>query len=584
MRDEMVKLAAGYVRCSTDEQGATSIPQQKEELVKFAKLNNYHIIKWFVDEGKSGTSFEKRSGFMVMKNEVENHPSFHYVLVYDESRWGRAINPRENNYYRTHFEMRNVKVRMMHSSSRNEDDIGSYVVEVVESAEASEYSKKLSRSVRRGMLADQQGKYSRGGTAPYGYKRIAIDMQTGEKKELRDGLRSVPRQEKVVWELGNPLEVETIKLIFELRAEGIGYVGIADRLNSQNVPCPKRGRWKNKDQKWCGSTIIGIVENPVYMGERIYNRLSFSKIVAKEKRLDINLRGERVKIHNDQSEWKIIPDAHPAIVSKKLFADANRNHRPKREARVNQHFYKSEYLLTGLIKCKYCGFNFQGYHHTQTKHRYYVDGGYVNKGKSVCGSYSIRQDILEPFVLDNIKDIFQSSNSRKQIEDYLDQFIKSAPEETLREESLIAAQMQDTESSINNLLIVAEKGLYTESIINRMKELEKQNQDLRIKYEAIKGQNKQNGLRGLDKQTVVQMVCKFIDNFTENFANVSTIERKEMIRQVVDTIIIDKKEGKAHCFFKHLPGVEFEGSKKVENETLGVQTVALTGIEPVLPP
>jgi DNA invertase Pin-like site-specific DNA recombinase len=127
------------------------------------------------------------------------------IIAYDESRWGRAVNPRENAYWKIHFERHNVKVRLVHSGSKNENDIGSYVMEVVESAEASEYSKKLSRAVKRGMMSPQQAQYSRGGTAPYGYKRVAIDLQTGERKELRDGQRSVPRQEKVVWDLGNSL-------------------------------------------------------------------------------------------------------------------------------------------------------------------------------------------------------------------------------------------------------------------------------------------------------------------------------------------------------------------------------------------
>ena len=41
MVDGSIKIAVGYVRCSTDEQGATSIPQQQDDLQKFAKANNY---------------------------------------------------------------------------------------------------------------------------------------------------------------------------------------------------------------------------------------------------------------------------------------------------------------------------------------------------------------------------------------------------------------------------------------------------------------------------------------------------------------------------------------------------------------
>jgi DNA invertase Pin-like site-specific DNA recombinase len=315
---DRAKIAVGYCRCSTDEQSATSIPQQKEEIERWAVDNDFKIVEWICDEGKSGTSFLSRPGFAELVQRVETDPTFDFVLVYDESRWGRALNPRENAYWKVHFERHDVKVRIIHSNSKNGDDIGNYVVEVVESAEASEYSKKLSRAIRRGMLSSQQGIYSRGGTSPYGYKRMAIDLTTGERRELRDGMRSAPRQEKVVWELGSKEEVETVTKIFELRAQGSGYVTIADILNSEGIPCPKRGRWKNRDQKWSGVTINGIVANLSYTVARVYNRLSFSQILAKQKGYVLSS-----KKHNGKDEWIVEKNAHPAIVNKELFDKAN---------------------------------------------------------------------------------------------------------------------------------------------------------------------------------------------------------------------------------------------------------------------
>jgi len=69
---------------------------------------------------------------------VETTANFNFILVYDESRWGRPNNPRENTYWKVHTERYGVKVRIINSSSKNENDIGSFVTEVVESAEASE--------------------------------------------------------------------------------------------------------------------------------------------------------------------------------------------------------------------------------------------------------------------------------------------------------------------------------------------------------------------------------------------------------------------------------------------------------------
>ena len=164
-----IKIAVGYVRCSTDMQD-DSIEQQKKAIETWAKTNGYTVIEWFEDEGKSGTSFDKRPAFMRMVKRIESSPNFEHVLVYDESRWGRAGNPRESTYWKVHLERHGVKVRIVNSQSKNENDIGSYVVEVVESAEASEYSKKLSRSTLRGCFDNAAKGFSNGGTAPYGYK------------------------------------------------------------------------------------------------------------------------------------------------------------------------------------------------------------------------------------------------------------------------------------------------------------------------------------------------------------------------------------------------------------------------------
>ncbi len=539
------KTAVGYVRCSTDEQGATSIPQQKEEIERWAIANDFKIVEWFIDEGKSGTSFLARPGFAELVRRVENEPDFDYVLVYDESRWGRALNPRENAYWKVHFERHRVKVRVIHSNSKNGDDIGSYVVEVVESAEASEYSKKLSRAIRRGMLSSQQGVFSRGGTAPYGYKRVAIDLKTGERRVMRDGMRSVPKQEKVIWELGDELEINTVKRIFEMRANGVGYVGIADILNDEGIPCPKRGRWKNKDQKWTGVSILGIIQNPAYVGERVYNRLSFSKILAKEKGWD--LRG---KWFNEKSEWIVVADAHPAIVSRELFEKANAQTEP-RPVKPNQHYYRSTYLLTGLVKCVHCGFSYQGYHHKPTGNKYYIDGGYVNKGKSVCSWYSIRQDKLEDFILSSIKQTFLDPGSAQRVLEYVEEFNKQQPSAIQQRLESIGEILRENEGKIANLLSIAEEGAGLRSVSVRIRELEEIQEKLEQERRRLLALEPPK----LDPKRVANAVRVFLEDVERTFDELSVMERKEALKRIVEAILVNREERKVRCYIKPLPTI-----------------------------
>ncbi len=576
-----MKRAVGYVRCSTDEQGATSIPQQKLEIERWAEKNSYAMIRWFVDEGKSGTSFERRPAFKELIRVVELRPDFDYIIAYDESRWGRALNPRESNYWKMHFDKRNVKVRMVHSSSNNGDDIGSYVVEVVESAEASEYSKKLSRAIRRGMLSQQQGKYSRGGTAPYGYKRVAIDLQTGDRREMRDGLRSVPKQEKVVFELGPPLEVAIVRRIFQLKAEGRGFVTIADILNREKIPCPRRCRWRNTDQKWSMGTVRTILRNPAYTGRRVYNRLSFSKFVARERGEEACTTRERPKLTNNVADWIEVSDAHPAIVSGELFRQANAGmDRPV--IQPNGHYYRSRFLLTGLIKCTHCSFNYQGHRHKRSGISYYVDGGFINKGKSVCSWRSIRQDELESFVIESIREVLLAPSVRKNIEEELKRLLEGETSETNDAVQMRELQIKDVETKIGNLLALAEKGGHLDSIAERIRALEQELKELRSQGQPT--QEAQRGTR-LTAAETTEAVNTFLDNFEANLEQAPLPERKELIRRVIEKILVDSATTCTTVYVRQVPLLdEIQGLEKNNGGKYWVPSVALTGIEPVFPP
>ncbi|MBS3915217.1 MAG: recombinase family protein [Bacteroidetes bacterium] len=381
-------LAVGYVRCSTEMQD-DSVEQQKKEIQKWADTNGMKVIEWFEDESKSGTSFDKRPAFMRLMQRIETSSGFEYILVYDESRWGRPNNPRENTYWKFHAERYGVKVRVINSGSKNENDIGSFVTEVVESAEASEYSKKLSRSTKRGCIAKETSGYSSGGTAPYGYKRIAVDIASGNfLRDLPDGTYRRKGEEQVTFAPGDLFEVNVVKRIFEMKAKGIGLKSIANALNTENISCPRRGRWKNANQKWSSGTIRSIIQNPAYYGDRVYNRFPKNKLEGKS-------RGKR----NNASEWIVKEQAHEAIITKELFQRANAMNHIGFASGASKAVH-GPYLLSGLITCSKCGFKYSGYTRSKKDLRYYADSGYISKGRSVCDWNAIPKEKLENLILE----------------------------------------------------------------------------------------------------------------------------------------------------------------------------------------
>lgn len=541
-----IKVAVGYVRCSTDMQD-DSIEQQKKAIGEWARQNGYTVIEWFEDEGKSGTSFDKRPGFMRMVRRAESSPNFEHILVYDESRWGRPGDPRENNYWKTHFKRFGVLVTVVNSQSKSGNDIGSCVIELVESAEASEYSKKLSRSTLRGCIDNASKGFSNGGSAPYGYKRVAVDKLTGQViRELLPGEHRRKGEEKVIWELGDEAEVKTVQRIFRMKASGHGYRSIAEQLNAEKIPCPKRGRWRNKNQLWSMITVQNMITNPSYCGDRVYNRHPLSKKTKGES----NVLGKtKDRWISDKQEWVIQQDAHPAIVNRELFEKANSIPNRPTEARRNSHFYESQYLLTGMVKCEHCGFNFQGQTYRKTNHQYYVDGGNMNKGKSVCVRTSIRKEVLEDFVVELILESLPFSKPAARLEEMIREHLAGQRQG----DSIIAGlerRAQEIDRKIQNLLDAVEKGIDLDTVLYRIRELEEEKKALeRKRGESSVCQNR------LDPKAASSQVAEFFLNFRDKFANAPLAERKALLRQVVLGVSVNPSSRVAQCSVTKIPMV-----------------------------
>ena len=561
-----MNLAAGYVRCSTDMQD-DSVEQQKLEIQKWADANQFRILHWYEDEGKSGTSFDKRPAFQRMVRDVMNHPQFKHVLVYDESRWGRPNNPRENTYWKFHIERFGVRVRIINSGSKNENDIGSFVTEVVESAEASEYSKKLSRATLRGSSANALKGYSSGGTAPFGYCRVAVDKETGDKlRMLNPGEWMRSNKEKVIWDLGDPTEVDLVKRIFGMKASGLGMVTIADQLNREGIPCPQRGRWRNKDQKWCQGTIRSIITNKTYCGIRIYNRHPQSHITL--------ARGKRQWV-NPESDWLIARDAHPAIIPEELFIKANTSNR-RAFGTGSAQIVKSDYLLSGLMKCSHCGFNFSGQRYYKEGIFYYQDSGYINKGRSVCTSYLIRKEKIEDFVIKNIKQNILDSHCEKKLRQIIADKLQDRAAKKVPGLEKIEKVIGETDLQIGNLVDAIAKGVNVDTVLERIRELEAQKSRLQAQRQELRS----FAPDGDGVKQLTESILSELRHFENVFDQASILEKKSWIRRFVPKITVDRSKNQVICQIMKIPMVSHSMMTTLLPSESSIKCVAGTGLEP----
>jgi site-specific DNA recombinase len=130
----------------------------------------------------------------------------------------------------------------------------------------------------------------------------------------------------------------------------------------------------------------------MYYGLRAYNRFPKNELAGRP-------RGER----NPASEWVVKEEAHPGIVAKDLFDQAN-SVRTWKFAVGSRRAVQSTSILSGFIRCSRCGFSDNGYSRRGKQLRYYADSGFLAKGRSVCSWHVIPREPLERFVIDAIRE------------------------------------------------------------------------------------------------------------------------------------------------------------------------------------
>ncbi len=331
----------------------------------------------------------------------------------------------------------------------------------------------------------------------------------------------------------------------------------------------------NLDQKWSCGTVASIIKNPTYRGARVYNRL---------KKKGIGKFAPRFWV-KDQSNWTIIENAHAPIVNPEEWRAANPSAKNSDIGRLGRDRFDSPYVLSGLIICPKCNFNFSG--STQTigvpgkrrKRRTYTDSGYVNKGPTVCTSFSIGADKLEAALVSSIEKWSTSSTVREIFERCVDEGNKSKASIHRDRVEKDRTDILRLNNQILALVALAEKGVKLDEVADRMKQLEQERllAEQRVKEAATAKPPKEEIAKALDEARA------YFREFMRNWREGTNSERKSLIRQVVDRIVIDRERRVAKCYIQAMPkSVGRTLDNLLENSRTQILTVPPTGFEPVL--
>ena len=313
-----------YIRLSRedgDKQESESIGNQRKILQRYVKENNLCLVKEYVDDGISGTTFDRPS-FNELLQDIENQ-NINMVITKDLSRLGRDY-IKTGFYIEDYFPKNNVRYVAITDGIDTYIDSTNNDITPFKAIMNDMYVKDISKKIRSVLKEKQkQGEYMCSIPA-YGYKR----HPTTKNKLIVD--------EQVK---------DVVEKIFDMYANGHGSVEIVKFLNSNKYLSPtgyrKTGIVQDENQSgydWNEVTLCNMLKNEVYIGNTIQNKKSV-----------ISYKVKKIRTVEKESQIRV-DNTHEAIIDKDTFEKVQ----CIIEKRGTNTKLKYDYLLRGLLYCYHC--------------------------------------------------------------------------------------------------------------------------------------------------------------------------------------------------------------------------------------
>ena len=371
------KITALYCRLSQDdgrEGESNSISNQKEILAQFARANGFHNTMFFVDDGISGTTFD-RPDFQRMQRMIENG-EIGVVIVKDLSRFGRNYLD-VGEYLEIKYPTLGVRFIAIQENVDTLKNTGTEMMpfnNIFNEWYAAQTSKKI-RAVWKSK-AEKGERISQ--TVPHGYKKSEDN----------------PKQ----WIIDEPA-AKVVRYIFQLCIEGLGPTQIAHRLEDERILCPTayamaNGRKtpnplpKRGEYAWDGATVKHILANRQYTGCTV----NFKTTLVSYK--------VHKTVHNPEEEWQIIPNTQEAIIDEDTFNRVQE----LREGRRRNTATGRESLFSGLLYCADCKSKLYFCAAKSIKpHQEFHRCSAYKESRGTCSIHFIREVVLREMMLELVK-------------------------------------------------------------------------------------------------------------------------------------------------------------------------------------
>ena len=390
-----------YIRLSREDeekekyQESESIGNQRTLLMQYITQNKLNYIAEYVDDGISGTSFD-RPGFNRMIADIEAG-KINMVITKDLSRLGRNY-VQSGLYIENYFPEHEVRFVAILDNIDTAYDNSNNDIAPFKSILNEMYAKDTSKKINSVLQSKRNlGEYL--GTAPYGYK-----------KDPENKYHLIVDEEAA----------NVVKLIYEKYLEGFGTMQIADYLTKKKIPIPSDYNKRKKGTNgisygyWQQSTVRFILSNEIYTGTVIQGKRK--KVSFKSKKF-INLPEE---------DWVKVENMHEAIISKEDFERAKNVILSTKGTRIVQN----DYLFKGLLRCGEC----KGYIGIRSPDKngniYGRCQRYGRFGKfDVCSPHNFNYQVFEEQMLEVLKEVCKVYTDKKKLEEIAKQTKSSKSKE-----------------------------------------------------------------------------------------------------------------------------------------------------------
>ena len=430
-------VTALYCRLSKDDElvgDSNSIVHQKEMLAKYAKEHGFTNTEFYVDDGYSGTNFN-RPDFQRMMSDVEEG-KIRTVIVKDMSRFGRDYIM--VGYY-TEIYFGNCNVRFIavndgvDSNVQTENDLTPF-----KNVFNEWYAKDTSKKIRAVFKAKGNSGKHLSTNPPFGYIKDPNDKEK--------------------WIIGEEA-AETVKRIFQMFVDGMRMPEIARKLTEEKVETPQlynlhRGRKIHRlsefPEIWSVASVKGILDQIAYAGHTV--NFQTTKKSFKNKK--------QVRLPKDQ--WVICENTQEPIIDGKTFETVQQMRKTKRAYTK----FNEPNMFSGLLYCADCGNRLTI--QRVAKHRNmdnFTCATYRKKKKGLCSSHRILVSDLERVVQCDLHKVCEYVILHEK--EFVDEYLSGSKKETEKFQTRAKAELKrlrDRQDEIGRII----RKLYEDTLTGKI--------------------------------------------------------------------------------------------------------------------